>query len=158
MSPDRRPLPRRARLAAALLLALPLGAGCQGGGAAEAPSTQAARRALDAALEAWKRGEKPGELPGTEPKVIAHDTPWAQGQRLASYEILGEGEDGRAAAEQQFNVRLSLAGPDRTEEVRYHVLGTGPLMVFREEDYQRNINMENGPSVTKSRKPGRRSK
>lgn len=135
------PPARRALISAALLLAL--GPGC--GGSAAVPSTETARAAVDAALTAWSRGEQPGALPGTEPPVFVHDTPWAQGRGLTSFEILGEAEGEGAAAEKRFTVRLSLTGPDRTEEVRYHVLGTDPVMVFRDEDYQRNINMENGP-------------
>ncbi len=135
-------------------LLLPLGAGC-GGDSAAAPTGDAARAALDAALTAWSKGAKPGEVPGTEPKVMVHDTPWSQGQQLASFEILKEDEG--AAAEKQFTVRLTLSKPERTEETRYHVLGVNPLMVFRDEDYQRNINMENGPSLHKSGRRGRRS-
>lgn len=130
-----------------LLLSISLCAGC-GNGTAAAPSEDAARAALDAALTAWSRGAKPGELSGTEPPVLVHDTPWGQGQQLASFEILKE--DPGAAVEKQFTVRLSLAKPDRTEEVQYHVLGGNPLMVFRDEDYERNINMENGPSLIKT--------
>ncbi|HEU5118936.1 MAG TPA: hypothetical protein VFT74_20260 [Isosphaeraceae bacterium] len=133
---------RRALISAALLFSLH--AGC-GNVSVEAPSTKTARQALDEALTAWRRGEKPGELSGTEPPVVVRDTPWGQGQRLASYEILEEDEG--AVAEKQFTVRLSLAEPERTEEVRYHVLGTDPLMIFRDEDYYRNINMENGPRL-----------
>ena len=113
-----------------------------------------ARTALDAALKAWRDGGKPGTVAGTDPPVQVLDTPWAQGDRLASYEILGE-EAGGAAVEKQFTVRLVLAKPERTEEVTYHVIGQGPVMVFRDEDYRRNINMEDGPKLEK---PGSRSR
>jgi hypothetical protein len=93
---------------------------------------------------------KPGTLPGTEPPVVVLDTPWSQGASLASYEILGE--EAGAGVEKLFTVRLSLKKPERTEEVQYHVLGVGPVMVFRDQDYLRNINMENGPRLIK---PGR---
>jgi hypothetical protein len=135
---------KTARLSIVLgALFLAAGNGC-GGGSSTSPDDQAARAALDAALTAWSRGSKPGVVPGSEPPVVVHDTPWSQGQRLASYEVLGE-EEGAAAAEKQFIVRLSLSKPDRDEEVKYHVLGISPLMVFRDQDYLRNINMENGP-------------
>ena len=123
---------------------LSIGGGC-GSSAGGAPSDEAARTALEAALSAWTRGAKPGALSGTNPPVTVHDTPWARGERLASFEILGEQEG--AAAEKQFAVRLSLTKPQRTVSVQYHVLGAGPLMVFRDEDFYRNINMENGPSL-----------
>jgi hypothetical protein len=31
------------------------------------------------------------------------------------------------------------------------VLGTGPVMVFRDQDYMRNINMEDGPRLNRPR-------
>lgn len=132
---------RRVIVFGALLLAS--GSGC-GDGSNKFVNDQAARTALDAALTAWSHGSKPGLVAGSEPPVVVHDTPWSRGQQLASYEILGE-EEG-AAAEKRFNVRLSLAKSGRTEEVQYHVLGNGPLMVFRDQDYLRNINMENRPN------------
>ncbi len=48
-------------------------------------------------------------------------------------------------------MRLSLTKPDRVEEVQYYVLGQGPVMVFRDQDYQRNINMEDGPKLQKTK-------
>jgi len=131
---------RRAVVLGAMVLACVNGCGV---GSNEFVDDQAARIALDAALTAWSHGLKPGLVAGSEPPVMVHDTPWSRGQRLESYEILGE-EKG-AAAEKRFNVRLSMAKSGRTEEVQYHVLGNGPLMVFRDQDYLRNINMENRP-------------
>jgi hypothetical protein len=126
---------------------LPLTAGGCGNGSASAPAGDVARAALDAALKSWRDGGKPGTVAGVDPPVQVLDTPWAQGDRLASYEILGE--EAGAAAEKQFTVRLVLAKPERTQEVTYHVLGSGPVMVFRDEDYRRNINMEDGPKLDK---------
>jgi hypothetical protein len=138
-------------LGSALLLLAAAGCGNRGG---SAPSDEVARTALDAALKTWRDGGKPGTVAGMDPPVQVLDTPWAQGDRLASYEILGE-ETG-TAAEKQFTVRLVLAGkPERTQEVTYHVLGRGPVMVFRDEDYKRNINMEDGPKLEK---PGSRTR
>ena len=88
-----------------------------------------------------------------EPPVQVHDTPWSLGDRLASYEILGEET---SAAEKQFTVRLSLAKPERVQEVQYYVIGRGPVMVFRDEDYLRNINMEDGPKLNGAGKRPRR--
>ena len=86
-----------------------------------------------------------------EPAVQVNDTPWSQGDRLGSYEILKEDTSG---AEKKFTVRLSLTKPDRVEEVQYYVMGQGPVMVFRDQDYERNINMEDGPKLQPSQ--GRR--
>ncbi len=77
--------------------------------------------------------------------VEVHDTPWAQGAKLESFEIVHE-ESG--PSEKRFGVRLSLGKPARVQEVQYHVLGLGPVMVFRDEDYTRNINMEDGPKLS----------
>lgn len=138
------------------VLLLFAGAGC-GNGAGVAPSEEAARTALEGALKAWRDGGKPGPQQGTSPAVVVHDTPWSQGVRLGSYEILREDEG--PAVEKRFTVRLSLTKPDRTKEVQYHVLGVDPLMVFSDEDYQRNMNMEDGPKPVKAgrqaRRPGR---
>jgi hypothetical protein len=143
----------RTMLAAALLL--PVTSGC-GDGSAAAPAEDVARAALEAALSAWSRGDRPGEIAGARPPVVAHDTPWGKGRSLDSFEILGESEG--AAAERQFIVRLTLSKPEGAEEVVYHVLGVDPLMVFRDEDYRRNINMENGPSLIKTGNRRRRSR
>jgi hypothetical protein len=120
------------------------GGGC-GNGASAVPSEQVARAALETALKSWCDGGKPGAVPGTEPRVEVYDTPWASGLNLASFEILRE-EPG--SVDKRFAVRLSLAKPDRVLEVQYHVIGVGPVMVFRDEDYERNINMVDGPSTT----------
>jgi hypothetical protein len=144
------------RVAAAALL-MSAGSGC-GGGVAAAPSQETARAALEAALKAWRDGGKPGEVPGTSPTVVVHDTPWSRGGRLRSFEVLRE-EVG-SAVEKQFTVRLVLEKPKHDEEVEagYHVLGVGPVMVFRDQDYLRNINMEDGPNLNRPGRQSRRSR
>jgi hypothetical protein len=127
----------------ALLL---LGGGGCGSGSAAVPSDEVARTALVSALKAWQGGGKPGTVAGTEPPVEVHDTPWAQGAKLESFEILQAESSG---AERRFAVRLALAKPAGVQEVQYYVLGLGPVMVFRDEDYYRNINMEDGPKLSK---------
>ena len=37
----------------------------------------------------------------------------------------------------------------------YYVIGRGPVQVFRDEDYIRNINMENGPKLPEARQSTR---
>ena len=58
----------------------------------------------------------------------------------------------------EFEVQLTLTKPESVQEVKYYVLGRDPVMVFRDEDYQRNINMEEGPKLPRPRnqKPTRR--
>lgn len=144
---------RSAILSASALLLL-AAVGC-GNGVSLSPSDDVARAALESALQSWREGGKPGTLAGTAPAVQVLDTPWSQGERLESYEVLGK-EAG--AAEKRFSVRLSFAKPERTEDVQYYVLGLSPVMVFRDEDYLRNINMEDGPKTGKSGKASRRRK
>jgi hypothetical protein len=141
-----------ARLALVSCSLLLLAAGGCGNGGGSPPSDEVARTALEASLKAWRDGGKPGPVAGTDPPVQVLDTPWGQGDRLASYEILGE-ETG--TAEKRFDVRLVLSKPERVQEVKYYVIGRGPVMVFRDEDYQRNINMEDGPKLNK---PGNRAR
>jgi hypothetical protein len=134
------------------LLVLVAGGGC-GPGAVDLSTGDAAREALETALSTWRDGGKPGSIKATAPSVQVFDTPWTQGDVLKDYEIVGN-ESGNA--EHEFSVKLTLAKPAKVEEVTYHVLGQDPLMIFRHEDYLRNINMENGPSLAAPNKQGRR--
>ena len=137
--------PCRLAILAHLSLLVLLGAGgCGNGSSGGLPADDVARRSLEAALTAWRDGGKPGPVAGMEPPVEVHDTPWSLGDRLSSYEIVGEN---KSAAEMKFSVRLSLAKPERVQEAQYYVLGQDPVMVFRDEDYLRNINMDNGPRL-----------
>ncbi len=130
--------------------------GCgSGGGSAVLTSDEVARTALESALKAWQGGGKPGALAGTEPPVEVHDTPWAQGAKLESFEITQAESIGAA---KQFTVRLALTKPAGVQEVQYYVLGGGPVMVFRDEDYMRNTNMEDGPKLSKPGSQPRRRK
>jgi len=96
------------------------------------PPSVKARSALESALNLWQSGQAPGTVPGTSPSVEVVDSKWKGGQKLKSYEILGE-EPGTET--RSFKVRLSLAqGPP--QEVRYIVFGIEPLHVYREEDYK----------------------
>jgi hypothetical protein len=135
---------RLAILSSSVVFLLAVG-GCSNGGAVPTSNDQA-RAALESALKTWRDGGKPGAIAGMEPAVQVSDTPWSKGDRLGSYEIVKEDTSG---AEKKFTVRLSLTKPDRVEEVQYYVMGTGPVMVFRDQDYQRNINMEDGPATNK---------
>jgi hypothetical protein len=42
---------------------------------------------------------------------------------------------------------LHHGSPGAAEDARYMVVGTGPIWVYREEDYQRMINMDNSPTT-----------
>lgn len=97
------------------------------------PAPAAAERALESALDAWRDGQGPGEVPGTAPRVQVVDCYRRPGQRLQSFEVIGEvlGERGPRC----FAVRLTLANPAEVQKVRYYVLGIDPLWVYRQEEY-----------------------
>jgi hypothetical protein len=129
------------------------GGGCGSGrGSAVLPSDEIARTALESALKAWQGGGKPGAVAETEPPVEVHDTPWAQGSKLASFEITQADSIGAA---KRFAVRLTLTKPAGVREVQYYVLGGGTVMVFRDEDYMRNTNMVDGPKLSKPKSQSR---
>jgi hypothetical protein len=136
----------------ALLSWVPLllfsGLACSNGGAVPPPS-DLARSSLEAALKSWRDGGKPGTIAGMEPAVQVTDTPWSQGDRLSAFEILDENTSG---GQKTFSVRLTLTKPARVDEVQYYVMGQGPVLVFRDQDYERNINMVDGPQTTKTGK------
>lgn len=102
----------------------------------------------------------PGTIAGAEPAIEVVDSSWQGGRKLASFEILREegGEQDR-----RFVVRLHhpVAPREKSpeeEEVPYRVIGKGPTWVYREEDYARVLNMDNGPveKASKNAKDRRR--
>jgi hypothetical protein len=112
-------------------------AGCSGGGRVEdfTPAEANARKALVAALNHWQGGGQPGAIPNTTPAVEATDTKWKGGQKIKSYEIVGD-EPPAGAGPRWFKVRLvPIAG--EAVETKYAVLGIDPLLVYRDEDYQK---------------------
>ena len=131
---------RRSSLLGGVLILL-LAAGCGRSRPPEAPPADAARAALVAALDAWKGGKPPGQLDGP-PRVNAVDPDWQRGLPLEGYEVLG---DEAGAGLRTFTARLTLGGPTRQQESRYVVFGKEPVNVMREEDFQRNANMEDAP-------------
>lgn len=127
------PLPRRAAALAGALLVL----GCLGcrdrSYSKYVPGEDQARQALESALSAWKSGKKFGPVEGTSPAVQVVESRWQSGQKLSSYEVLGEEP---SEGPKVFSVRLSLKGQPKQQVVRYVVLGKDPLWVYREDDYK----------------------
>lgn len=119
--------------AAALLGLSACGLGCNPS-PSFVPSSASSRQALEAALGAWVNGQPLGPVQTVSPPIQVVDSAWQKGQRLDSFEIVGEekGKDGLP----YFTVRLHKSRPQGEETVRYVVTGRSPMWVFREDDYK----------------------
>jgi hypothetical protein len=84
-------------------------------------------------MEGWRKGLTPDETVGTRPEVHVVDKQRPPDRRVTAYEILGEVSAENARG---FAVRVTLDGSDEPEIVRYLVVGTDPMWVFRQEDYE----------------------
>ncbi len=117
------------------LVLLVISVGC--GGAPEKkyiPKADLARRALDAALENWRLGAKHGPVNDFAVPVNVFDARWQNGKKLESYEILNEvPSDGPKI----FLVKMKLDEDKQENEIRYFVVGKDPLLIFREQDYNK---------------------
>jgi hypothetical protein len=127
------------------LIAIVFFSGC-GGGSAPIASTDVARQALRASLEAWKAGKPASSLAAEKPRIEAVDFEWKARKTLSNYEI-GEVVSGQGT--QTFSATLTIKGEPTAKEVRYMVLGLDPILVFRDEDFERFMNMDNAPSTPK---------
>ena len=120
----------------ATMLLFALAAGCSGNKVEDfTPSEATARKALEAALAHWQSGGQPGAVPSTSPVVEVTDTKWKLGQQLKSFEITGE-EPPVGPGPRFFKVRLTPP-KGAAVDVKYAVLGIDPLLVYRDEDYQK---------------------
>jgi hypothetical protein len=117
------------------------GAGCgPRGNPAEryVPSAEAAREALTEALTAWQADRAPASVAGGAAVQLV-DRQRQDGRKLRSFAVLGEvpGEGPRC-----FAVRLALGDPEEEKRVRFVIVGTDPVWVFRHEDYQMLLHWE----------------
>ena len=104
------------------------------------PSVKSSREALDTALTAWVNGQPVGPINSVSPPIQVVDSAWWKGQRLASYEVLGEetSKEGIPC----FSVRLHKSTPAGEETVRYLITGKSPMWVYREDDYKSSQSWE----------------
>jgi hypothetical protein len=121
-----------------VLAALP---GC-GRGSAPLPSSGAARGALQAALDTWKAGKTPTALDAATPRVEVVDFEWRAGKALTDYSL---GDDAPGQGTKTFSARLTLKGQP-PKDVTYMVLGVDPILIYRDADFTRAMNMDNNPS------------
>ncbi len=130
-------------LVGSILCLLP---GCGTGHARFTPGEDEARDALEHALSAWRDGQ-------AAPPAHVVESAWRNGQQIEKFEILREqdGDDGTKV----FSVRLSTKKPKGDREIVYVVHGRDPIWVYREEDYNRMLQMDNNPTKVKARFPRR---
>ncbi len=138
------------RLQSFALIVVSTLAGCAGGGTAPIPSNNEARQALQTTLDAWKSAQSADSLETGSPKIEAVDFDWKAGKKLTEYSI---GEESPGEGTKTLAVKLTLQ-PGGTKDVTYMVLGRDPIRVYRDEDFQRMLNMEDDPATAK--KKGRR--
>ncbi|HEY2251719.1 MAG TPA: hypothetical protein VGH74_11685 [Planctomycetaceae bacterium] len=120
---------------------LSLLAGCSGNTSVESfhPNEDIAFEALTDALTAWQNGQaEPGEIKDTQPIVQVSDSTWRSGAKLKSFEIA---EELAGDSPSRFLVKLTLDGAAAPKEVKYVVVGKGPLWVFSEDEYNREGGM-----------------
>jgi hypothetical protein len=138
-------------VAGALSVLLIAGCGWSGQGR-YTPTEDEARRSLEAALTAWREGRSSAQIEANPPVRVV-DSVWLAGQQVDSFQILGESSGDYGT--RRFTVRLSLKKPRGDREVQYIVHGRNPVWVYREDDYQRAMNMDNNPAPPQP-KPKRR--
>jgi hypothetical protein len=98
----------------------------------DVPDPGVAHAAVAATLESWLKGESSDVIVGNRADVHVVDRR-RRGQRLRHYEIVGEvpAENARG-----FAVRLIVGDGEDKQGVVYLVVGTDPIWVFRQEDYE----------------------
>ncbi len=126
------------------LIALLCLAGCSNPGAPVTPMSLA-REALVRGLEAWKAGAPPSSLATATPRIDFIDFEWAAKRKLTDFAVKG---DGTGQGTQTFEVTLTLAGQP-ARDVKYLILGTDPVQVYRDQDFDRAMNMDNNPTPTR---------
>lgn len=137
--------PRRMAVAIAFALLLPA---C--GGPGTVPSSDVARTALETALAAWRDGKSPVDLSRGEPPLQVIDSEWAAGRKLSGFEVLKAEPSGD---DKRFLVKLSLDTPKAEAEARFVVVGVRPVVVAREADYLRMLNMADNPTPKRKAPP-----
>ncbi|WP_165230754.1 hypothetical protein [Aquisphaera insulae] len=133
----------RSRIAA-ILITITLG-GC-GNPSAPLSSAEQARKSLELGLEAWKAGRSAAPLREEKPAVDFVDYQWKAGTKLVGYLVDSDSADSETHT---FTVELTTADAKGPRKVQYMVLGLDPIHVFRDEDYNRTLNMDNAPATAK---------
>ena len=113
------------------------------------PNEKEAIKSLTTMLEAWKEGKKPSTLNDSTPKIQVADFQWSANYPLDSYEIQGQEAE---ASSKIFTVLLKVGKPAKSVTAKYHVLGRENVMIYRDEDFNRAMNMDNSPKSAAEKK------
>lgn len=89
-----------------------------------------ARQTLTKVLDHWKSGATPESLRSAQPEIVVQDPEWEGGAKLASYEVLDQGE----ARDAFMVIKVKLTLVDRnekevTKEVGY-LVSTEPVLTM----------------------------
>lgn len=146
-------IPRLLLLSLAAAAAAALGSGCGSSTRAFAPSETAAREALETSLSAWQKGRKPDQVATDAAPIHPVDGHWQAGEVLESYKIVAEEpQPGEEDATKRFSVALKMKAAKDETSTHYIVLGRNPIWVYRDQDYERLVNMEDNPRAAAKRK------
>lgn len=126
-------------------LAVGLSIACSASGPPAVAEAEA-KGALEAALNAWKEGKPCGEIPGVVPTTRVVDSAWMSGEQLGAFAIVAGPSGDPAGGPRTFRVKLTMAKPAGEREVDYILMGADPLIIYRDEDFQRTLNMDNNPA------------
>lgn len=99
------------------------------------PDENKAKTTLESALNHWKNGGSTGTIADTSPSIEVIDTKWKAGQKIKGFEITAE-EPFSGTGARIFKVRLELTS-GKSEDTKYAVLGINPVLIYRDEDYQK---------------------
>ncbi len=117
------------------------------------PPAESAQEHITHAMEGWLKGLSPGESGSTRPEVHFVDLTRRADQKLARYEILGEVSAENARA---FAVRVTYAGTDEPEILRFIAVGVDPMWIFRKEDYDTLWSHQEEPPADRAGEPAKK--
>lgn len=106
------------------------------------PQASTARQAVAQALHAWQEAPDIERTTTTTRPLMFVEQQQPPGQRLLSYELMGETPGYEEEGYRRFLVRLSLADPEASVLATYYVFGTHPIWVYRAEDFEMIMHMD----------------
>ena len=98
------------------------------------PEASLARKALEAALQHWKSGAKHETINDFAVPINVFDARWQNGKKLESFVIHDEE---KSQGPKVFVVKMKLDEDKEEKDVKYLIVGKSPLLIFREQDYQK---------------------